>query len=181
MTIHILTHVGGNEALGYKALQAGILVFGETGAIAAPGVLWSYIGETPDGAAHAMVDATDAEWERVTPTLAEHIDRPGAPVRTVMGAVPPVVVDALSDQAVRKALESLGLSSAWDAAVMAAVNASGSKDAYIWWERATAISTLEPEWAAIVAQMDWGKLSEAELLAAARGISGVAVAEVAVA
>jgi len=156
------------QVLCAKLIDAGVLVMGETGATAAPGVLFSYIGAQSD-AAHAFVALDEekvANAAEVFARLQADINQPGAPLRCRAGDVPPEVVEALPDWAYRKALDRLALTAAWDAAVAAA-----GKDAAIWWDRATKISTLEDEWKAIVAEMVWGAESERKLINRAHNIA----------
>jgi hypothetical protein len=160
------------QILAAKLVDSGVLVMGETGAVAAPGVLFSYIGES-NNLAHAFVAINEnlvANAAEIFTRLEADINQPGAPLRCRAGELPPEVIEALPDWAYRKALASLGLEAAWETAVMAAVNTSGSKDAYIWWDRTLKISTLEPEWVAIVVEMDWGKDSVIVLIQTAQDI-----------
>ena len=160
------------QILAAKLVDSGVLVMGETGATAAPGVLFSYIGES-NNLAHAFVSINETlvvNAAEIFTRLEADINQPGSPLRCRAGDVPPQVIEALPDWAYRKALASLGLETAWETAVMAAVTTLGSKDPYIWWDRALKISTLEPEWIAIVAEMVWGADSEAVLIQTAQDI-----------
>ena len=111
---------------------------------------------------------------------ADMVNQPGSPLRVVVGGVPPEVVDALPDWAYRKALDKLGLTEAWDTAVSAVVNKAGDKEAAIWWDRAVKVTTLEPEWKAIVGEMQWGGSSERKLINRAQHIANPPAEEAAV-
>ena len=156
--------------MALRLVDAGVLLPGETGYFVPPPLVFSPIAtpaESPD--VHAMLfipDSVANKAEILARIPAEMINQPGSPLRVVVGGVPAEVVDALPDWAYRKALDRLALTAAWDAAVAAA-----GKDASIWWDRATKISTLEDEWKAIVAEMEWGEHTERELINRAHNIA----------
>ncbi len=154
------------QQIAAKLVDAGVLVFQEGVAKAAEGVLFSYIGENA-GSAHAFVSIDEAivtNSAAIVDRLKADINKPGAPLRTKLGSAPPEVINTLPDWAYRKALASLSLEAAWDLAINKAVTKAAKKDVIIWWERSLQISTLEPEWVLIVAEMVWGTKSEEELI-----------------
>jgi hypothetical protein len=162
----IVSHLS-SAVLVAKLVDAGILVLGEAGAHPPFGI--SHTQLPPDDAGyHALIRINEA----VIGNAAEIRDRlpadmvnvAGAPLRAWAGSLPPEVVEALPDWAYRKALDRMGLSLAWDAAITAAVNKAADKSAAIWWDRAVKITTLEDEWKAIVAEMQWGDSSERKLI-----------------
>lgn len=163
------------QQLASKLVDAGVLQFAESGISAGEGILFSYIGYS-ENQYHAFVAIDEAVVLNATDIfnkLKADINKPGAPLRAKLGSVPPEVIFAIPDYAIRKALESLGLSANWDTAINAVVTSKGSKDVIIWWERATQISTIEQEWKDIVAVMVWKGSSEAALIDAAKTIAGI--------
>jgi len=169
-----IVSAGTQQQLAAKLVDAGILAPKDNGFVANEGILFSFIG-TNSGEYHAFVDINEAivtnSAEIVTKVQAD-MNKPGAPLRAKIGETPPEVISALPDYAVRKALETLTLTSAWDTAINAAIAKTGSKDVYIWWERALQISTLETEWRAICDEMVWKGSSEAQLIDTAKTIVG---------
>jgi hypothetical protein len=161
------------QALAVKLIDAGLLLFGETGATAAPGVLYSHIG-TQAGTVHGFVAIDESVFGNAADILARlqaDINQAGAPLRARAGNVPPEVVSTLPNKFFRRALQSLALMTAWNAAIAAADSASGTKDCAIWWDDRGQISTLEPEWRALCDVMAWKKRSEAELIAEAHRLA----------
>lgn len=168
--MHFIVSGSSQPTLAAKLVEVGIWVMTETGTDAAPGILYSYIGTRDDGLTHAFVDIDETKVTNATEIFdalpKSMVNVPGAPLRAKVGEVPPEVVDALPDWAYRKALDRLALTAAWDTAVAAA-----GKDAQIWWDRAIKITTLEDEWKAIVAVMEWGDETERRLINRAHNIA----------
>lgn len=165
------------QQIAAKLVDAGVLVFQEGGAKPVEGVLFSYIGEQ-NGSAFAFVSIDEAIIKNaatIVDRLKADINKPGSPLRAKLGSAPPAVINTLPDWAYRKALNSLKLEIAWDTAIGKAATKAGNKDVSIWWERSLQISTLEPEWVLIVAEMVWGTKSEADLIAEATSIYNASI------
>lgn len=165
-----IVSAGTQQQLASKLVDAGILTIKDNGFLANEGMVFSFIGFN-SSEYHAFVSIDESivtNAADIVLRVQADINKPGAPLRAKVGEMPPEVVEALPDWAIRKALEALSLSTAWDTAITSAVNAAGKKDIIIWWDRATQISTLEPEWQAIVARMVWGKESETTLITKAK-------------
>lgn len=166
--MEFMLSAGTRQQLIAKMVDAGIVDLVEGGIVPPNGIFFSFAGAS-NNQFHAFVKIDEAVVTNSADILTRvqaDVNKPGAPLRAKVGEMPPNVIDAIPDYAVRKALASLSLETAWNNAV----TATNSKPVVIWWERATQITTLEPEWRLICDEMVWGKESESILISTAKSL-----------
>jgi hypothetical protein len=166
--MEFMLSAGTRQQLIAKMVDSGIVNLVEGGIETPEGIFFSYAGASNDEY-HAFVKIDETIVKNAADILTRiqaDVNKPGAPLRAKVGDMPPQVIDAIPDYAVRKALASLSLETAWNNAV----TATNSKPVVIWWERAKQITTLEPEWRLICDRMAWGKESESALISTAKSL-----------
>lgn len=157
------------QELGMQLINAGILEMREAGAFPPEGGMFSYIGQNLNGA-HAFVSITavdQAAIDTIKASITTLINVPGAPLRVRAGGIMPQVTVIYRRHAIRMALEELGLTSQFTAAVTALVQAAGDQRLRFWIENVDGITGIEPRWAQIVAQAGWNQATVDDIFAKA--------------
>jgi len=141
--------------LAATLVQAGVLVFQETGPQAVAPNLFSWIGQDITGKAHGFCVITVADQPTLDAVFAsigaEKINLASAPLRLVAGGIAPKEISYRSQQ-ILTALEKLSDAVMWDEAITAATVVARDKALFFWWSKVQAMTLLEPQFLAILTE-----------------------------
>lgn len=167
-TEDFIVSAASQQELAMQLTNAGVLEMGDGGAFPPAGSAFSFIGINANGA-HAFVSITadQSAIDAIKAALTGLINVPGAPLRKRAGGLLPQVMTVYRRHALRMALEELGLTSAFTAAITALVQSQGDQRLKFWAENVDAIHGSEPRWLQIVAQAGWDQTTVDSIFAAA--------------